>query len=82
MRKILAIEFPTKEKRHSENGKLQSAKGLEITGFEPVASYMRSKRSTTELYPHYVLRRHLMTNLILKFQGKALKDLGSMVFSI
>ena len=25
---------------------------LEKTGFEPVASYMRSKRSTTELHPH------------------------------
>src|SRR6218665_955553 len=24
---------------------------LEMTGFEPVASYMRSKRSTTELHP-------------------------------
>ena len=26
-------------------------KELEMTGFEPVASYMRSKRSTTELHP-------------------------------
>ena len=29
-------------------------KQLEMTGFEPVASYMRSKRSTTELHPQLV----------------------------
>ena len=31
--------------------KLRFPAKLEITGFEPVASYMRSKRSTAELYP-------------------------------
>ena len=30
---------------------------MEIPGFEPGASYMRSKRSTTELYPLANYRR-------------------------
>ena len=30
-------------------------KNMEMSGFEPEASYMRSKRSTTELHPHDVI---------------------------
>ena len=32
-------------------------KFVEMPGFEPGASYMRSKRSTAELHPHFIRRR-------------------------
>ena len=32
---------------------MNKVKDVEMPGFEPGASYMRSKRSTTELHPRY-----------------------------
>ena len=38
-------------KTKRNNTKQKEYQGVEITGFEPVASRMQSERSTTELYP-------------------------------
>ena len=38
-------------------------KSMEMPGFEPGASYMRSKRSTTELHPHiWILTFSIVSN--------------------
>ena len=44
-------------------------KYLEMSGFEPEASYMRSKRSTTELHPHMsTLCRKCIVSIVGKYR--------------
>ena len=47
---------------------------LEMSGFEPEASYMRSKRSTTELHPHSAGTRHRMSSRNLNLVKYTLKN--------
>ena len=52
---VLLINYEmgfNKQEQH-ENERIKNV-FMEMSGFEPEASYMRSKRSTTELHPHAV----------------------------
>ena len=40
---------------------------MEMTGFEPVASYMRSKRSTTELHPRRGIVFYVFYKYVINF---------------
>ena len=50
---------------------------MEMSGFEPEASYMRSKRSTTELHPQYTFSALPLSYTPTTDMPAAHKDTGS-----